>query len=127
VPYTSPNDPQRKEDPMWRFHWHWKDDEDHELTTTQTAVPTGEQIPLPPDVAGGTLTHVTLEPEPTIEAAGGPGWGTEAPDPTGLGDTAGNSETPQESSPLPSSTGSTTAPGSPPTSEPVPETPLPLA
>jgi hypothetical protein len=126
VPYTSPNDPQRKEDPMWRFHWHWKDDEDHELTTTQTAVPTGEQIPVPPDVAGGTLTHVTLEPEPTIEAVGGPGWGTEA-DPTGLGDTAGNSEMPQESSQPASSIGSGTAPGSPPTSEPVPETPLPLA
>jgi hypothetical protein len=54
---------------MWRFHWHWKDADDTEQTTTQTAVPIGEQIPLPPDVAAGTLTHVTLEPETNPVAA----------------------------------------------------------
>lgn len=48
---------------MWNFHWYWRDSEGKELTTTQTAVPVGDQVPVPPDVAGGTLTHVTLEPE----------------------------------------------------------------
>jgi hypothetical protein len=50
---------------MWKFHWHHTDDEGKELTTTQTSVPTGEPIPVPPDVAQNTITAVTFEaPEP---------------------------------------------------------------
>jgi hypothetical protein len=48
---------------MWMFHWHHTDDEGKELTTTQTSVPIGEPVPLPPDVAANTLTGVTLEPQ----------------------------------------------------------------
>jgi hypothetical protein len=47
---------------MWKFHWHHIDDEGKELTTTQTSVPTGEPIPVPPDVAANTITAITFEP-----------------------------------------------------------------
>jgi hypothetical protein len=52
---------------MWKFHWHHTDDEGKELTTTQTSVPIGEPVPLPPDVAANTLTAVTLEPEESTD------------------------------------------------------------
>jgi hypothetical protein len=58
---------------MWKFHWHHIDDEGKELTTTQTSVPTGEPIPVPPDVAANTITGITFEapesePAPALEA-----------------------------------------------------------
>lgn len=56
---------------MWKFHWHWTDEAGDEQTTSQTAVPIGEPVPTPPDVATGTLTAVTLEPEeePPVDPA----------------------------------------------------------
>lgn len=63
---------------MWKFHWHHTDDEGKELTTTQTSVPTGEPIPVPPDVAQNTITGITFEP-PDSEPAPEPAPALEAP------------------------------------------------
>jgi hypothetical protein len=52
---------------MWKLHWHHKNEAGDELTTTQTAVPEDEPIPVPPDVALNTITAVTLEPEESTD------------------------------------------------------------